>query len=922
MSTLLHKWSTKRHRSTNKTESRLSVSTSKYPWSQRKLRNSQRTLPRFGHAAIPHEKYGLLVYGGKYKGHVKKELFAIDTATMTTTIISTTGDLPSQRLYTTMASIGDYVILYGGEPMTPDIPWDPSLYILSLLTKRWTRTRINHQIGKRSGHSMVAFRNKIYIWGGKSSSNEYMNDLFIFHPRNGKYGDWERIVFPQGSAPLPRSNHCSVLFDSKMFVFGGSDNDKLFNDIWVYDIPLKKWACLSPVGFIPSPRHYCSVSLVNGVIYIHGGKDEKGQELQDLYGFKIKNHCWYMFQNMGQAPSARFGHTMTPIGTKLYIIGGAHTNSTTKPDDPLTIYILNNEKVTYPPEDMESSPYLQRRTSSPILPPGDRDPSTTLTMDTPLEASGSTPISSTLMESHIYPALSQSTPIHLPMSRSRSTSLRVNPLISPTSSACSSPKQTCSPIMIKTPTITTAGTNTDSSIGIHHTKQLGTVSQSSKDNTTNNSTSVPASPSTNIPPESDYRKPRQVIPNNVTTRKPSFSANMEYIDERTTLLEEIKARDLVISEMKSKEHWWRTQVEKARGIGKYPMGTMDNDESHDEYLLHFSDDDDDEHKSDKISRKYTKQLFFEQLVMAKTEIRHIKRDIRTACQPVCKKLDQEDRIQQAALNETNHYKAMCAAMLLYRGQSTHRTLQDVVKRWDQNDAQAIEDLESDSHKNFNGMELYETQRSRRITRLEKQLDQVLQDNEATKEMLISTQEQVKASELARQMADDELEKQHRLAEQHQAAYDTTLKRLYLLQKRTQTDEQKQAINVHHIEALTRQLDFAQDQLEQHQQVLAQQSTGMIKDTESKNGDESSQTTMEVTPTISSSHQKMYDAEKHWKHKTKEQHDIISSLHAQLAEANHLIRSLHSELKKSTSNLTSTLRTLETRKIEIDRLIHF
>lgn len=54
--------------------------------------------------------------------------------------------------------------------------------------------------------------------------------------------------------------------------------------------------------------------------------------------------CWYMFQNMGKAPSARFGHTMTPIGSKLYIIGGERTDTSIKQDDSLTIHILDNGK--------------------------------------------------------------------------------------------------------------------------------------------------------------------------------------------------------------------------------------------------------------------------------------------------------------------------------------------------------------------------------------------------------------------------------------------------------------------------------------------------------------------------------------------------------------------------------------------------
>lgn len=48
---------------------------------------------------------------------------------------------------------------------------------------------------------------------------------------------------------------------------------------------------------------------------------------------------WYMFQNMGPAPSARSGHAMASMGSRVFVLGGESFTPTR--DDHGIIHVLD-----------------------------------------------------------------------------------------------------------------------------------------------------------------------------------------------------------------------------------------------------------------------------------------------------------------------------------------------------------------------------------------------------------------------------------------------------------------------------------------------------------------------------------------------------------------------------------------------------
>jgi hypothetical protein len=162
--------------------------------------------------------------------------------------------------------------------------------------------------------------------------------------------------------------------------FGGTDGNFHYNDTWCLDIASGEWQELSCIGYIPVPREGHAAAMVDDVIYVFGGRDVNGKDLGDLAAFRttsmslfpfssflflfpdysfhslrswimlISDQRWYMFQNMGPAPTPRSGHAMVAAHGKVFVVGGeANASSAAGRDDPSLIHILDSCKSPVPP---------------------------------------------------------------------------------------------------------------------------------------------------------------------------------------------------------------------------------------------------------------------------------------------------------------------------------------------------------------------------------------------------------------------------------------------------------------------------------------------------------------------------------------------------------------------------------------------
>ncbi|KAF7722741.1 Negative regulator of mitotic exit [Apophysomyces ossiformis] len=677
--------------------------------------------------------------------------------------------------------------VYGGAPITPDEPWDPHLYMLST---------------------------------------------------NPIHTKWELVV-PKNEGPTPRAGHVSVIHDNVLYIFGGVGYSHFYNDIWSYDLLTGYWTKIAAVGYIPVPRESSCAAIVDGIMYIFGGRDSDSQELGDLCAFKVRSQRWYIFQNMGPTPSARYDFTFTALKDKMYVLGGEATAG--KMEDASMVYVLDNAKIKYPPEDISSF-------ADPIPPPSSSvhtsdstlggEPLSTRAVKPPvldverrIESSQSTPLQSPRQHhdrSRIHPEHneqgsvgtfpfempspqpSSSTPIpknsYQPPARAKGHVTSVVPEAAKRRARRHSFKTVendtnvedrhnqASQLLMEDMPIKQLITNgldrmprsgsplqdgnqntmkpppRPSREGISLNSHIYDTARFSYDSVGDNGSHVARTAGIRTSDVHTTTSPADIIPparsssicavGNNTRRDSERSITREYEvawhEEREALMEEIKAKEAIIDEMKKREHWWRAELSIARKTQGVQSPSSDNkQESLD--LIELQDSDPD------------KQKMFEQLLMMKAELQRVKDQVIEQATAASKEVDQANQMRLAALKEAAYFKSKYYSV-----------------RNKQSDALAE----------------IEVQRSEE---LEKRLELALQENENNSRLLQKLQKQAQSDHTERLSADERAKEAHELAEETRKAHQKTLDELVEVHNRAMKAEAQVRDNAVRIADLTNQL---------------------------------------------------------------------------------------------------------------------
>lgn len=112
---------------------------------------------------------------------------------------------------------------------------------------------------------------------------------------------WRRITNDHilRSAPPPpsrRYGHTMVHHDRFLYVFGGSADNTLPNDLHCYDLDAQIWSVIKPEegSDLPPGRVFHSVSVIRDAMYIFGGTIDNNVRSSDMYRFQVNDQN---FQN-------------------------------------------------------------------------------------------------------------------------------------------------------------------------------------------------------------------------------------------------------------------------------------------------------------------------------------------------------------------------------------------------------------------------------------------------------------------------------------------------------------------------------------------------------------------------------------------------------------------------------------------------
>ncbi|KAL0483271.1 leucine-zipper-like transcriptional regulator [Acrasis kona] len=193
----------------------------------------------------------------------------------------------------------------------------------------------NFSLPSLSHHTMTVINNKMYIYGGKDRSDNPCGEVYTFDLTKEDWTKVittsfsntpttpKKMDFKNYNDPTKRYGHTAVAVENSIYVFGGTDGKNYYNDIRVFDTGAYSWVTVKTHGPAPTPRsgHSCVLYGTNTLFVFGGGNDFK--LFNDLYSFSMDTVTWTKITTKGSLePVKRIHHTANVLANKMILFGG------------------------------------------------------------------------------------------------------------------------------------------------------------------------------------------------------------------------------------------------------------------------------------------------------------------------------------------------------------------------------------------------------------------------------------------------------------------------------------------------------------------------------------------------------------------------------------------------------------------------
>ena len=184
--------------------------------------------------------------------------------------------------------------------------------------KTWERTVANAEWSPRKGHTLVTYKDKLWLFGGavgvdaEKVANQYVND--IWSSTDGIH--WTKVA---DHAPwTPREWPRVLVFKDALWLVGGQGH----SDIWRSEDG-KNWKQLRT----DSPWHNrfdYGTEVFENILWVYGGREEDSRKAYKDVWYSIDGKSWQL--QIAEAPwTARSGSNSVAFKGKLLLYGGKHT---------------------------------------------------------------------------------------------------------------------------------------------------------------------------------------------------------------------------------------------------------------------------------------------------------------------------------------------------------------------------------------------------------------------------------------------------------------------------------------------------------------------------------------------------------------------------------------------------------------------
>ncbi|CAH8306885.1 unnamed protein product [Eruca vesicaria subsp. sativa] len=171
---------------------------------------------------------------------------------------------------------------------------------------------------------------------------------------NLAYDEWTPLTVPTGSRASARYKHAALVVDEKLYIVGGSRNGRYLSDLQVvFDLRSLTWSSLklktedggdgSSLGdAFPAISDHRMIKWGNRLLLI-GGYSKDSSDNMSVRFIDLETHLCGVVVTSGNAPVSRGGHSITLVGSRVFVFGGEDKKRRLLND----LHVLDLETMTW-----------------------------------------------------------------------------------------------------------------------------------------------------------------------------------------------------------------------------------------------------------------------------------------------------------------------------------------------------------------------------------------------------------------------------------------------------------------------------------------------------------------------------------------------------------------------------------------------
>ena len=225
-------------------------------------------------------------------------------------------EMPKEASGMSYCSDGHHIYAFNGAnpPLSSAWKYDPVKDEWTVLSEKLSKKWGANAVHIPGTEEILIFNGRMYADKETGTKSTQLNTrIESFNTRTGE-------IRQLGENPYPRYGAGAAWHQGKIIVFGGANSvysqKKESYSAEVFEMDPQTLA-FEKLTELPEPSQ-TQGAIIDEVLYVIGGY-QAGISLATIYAFNLKTGQW---SDAGEAPHGLSGHTVTQVGSELWILGG------------------------------------------------------------------------------------------------------------------------------------------------------------------------------------------------------------------------------------------------------------------------------------------------------------------------------------------------------------------------------------------------------------------------------------------------------------------------------------------------------------------------------------------------------------------------------------------------------------------------